>query len=194
MPKKTIDIIVKTGNTYLIEVKANQKKLLQHLKTVGDKNQPIDTAYTEEKNRGRLEKRHCKIYNQTQGLDKKWNSVRCIIHMKRSGNRPKTGDYLEDHYYISGHPFKDASDAANGIRKHWGIENKIHYVKDTHFNEDKNRIRDNDAAAILSIFQDMAINIYRCLGYSSLKTGTIYFANKVNQLFTFLNKKHINDS
>jgi len=37
----------------------------------------------------------------------------------------------------------------------------------------------------------MAINIYRSQGIKSLKKGTIFFANKINELFDFLNQSHI---
>lgn len=197
MPKKTVEIINDTGNTYLIEVKGNQKKLREYIKHVVATNTPIDTWLTEEKNRGRQENRHHEIYELTPDIPDGWKGVQRLIYVYRYGHRPDKkkdeGFYSEQHYYITGYQFKDAKKVARGIRQHWGIENKIHFVKDTHFNEDNNRIRHNHAAAILSIFQDIAINIYRCKGFNSLKTATIFFANKVNELFCFLKANHINN-
>ena len=197
MPKKTVEIILSTGNDYVLEVKGNQPKLLEQLKDNVSKNTPIDSFSTEEKSRGRRENRHYEIYTQTNGIDSGWKGVQRIIYVHRFGYRPdkksNEGNYSEKHYYITNHPFDLAKTIAEGIRGHWGIENKIHYVKDTHFNEDKNRIQHNHAAAILSIIQDIAINIYRCLGFSSMKTATTFFANKVNELFMFLSAKHISD-
>ena len=197
MPKKTVEIIDNSGNGYLIEVKGNQKKLLHQVKQIVRNNEPIDTCSTEEKNRGRQENRYHEIYHSTNDIPAGWKGVQRVIYVHRYGHRPdkkkNNGFYSEQHYYIAGYEFNDARQVARGIRQHWGIENKIHFVKDTHFNEDNNGIRHNQAAAILSIFQDVAINIYRCKGFNSLKTATIFFANKVNELFKFVNAKHITD-
>ena len=195
--KKTASLIVDSDNDYLLEVKGNQKTLLKQVKDIVQANDPIDTCLTSEKNRGRQENRYHEIYISNEQIPDGWRGVQRVIYVHRYGYRPdkKTdnGQYSEQHYYISSHPFKDASIVAQGIRQHWGIENKIHYVKDTHFKEDDNGIRHNHAAAILSIFQDIAINVYRCKGFNSLKTATTFFANKVNELFGFLKAKHIND-
>jgi len=197
LPKKTVEIILSTGNNYVLEVKGNQPKLLEQLKENISKNTPIDSFSTEEKSRGRRENRYHEIYTQTNGINSEWKGVQRIIYVHRFGYRPdkksNEGKYSEKHYYITGYAFDSAKTVAQGIRGHWGIENKIHYVKDTHFNEDKNRIKHNHAAANLSIIQDIAINIYRCLGFSSMKTATTFFANKVNELFMFISAKHISD-
>lgn len=196
MPKKTIDIILSTQNHYLIEIKGNQKTLLEGVKKIIAENEPLDSCSTQEKNRGRQENRYHEIYNVTPDIPTGWNGVQRVIFVHRYGHRPdkKTneGNYSEKHYYIAGYKFNSARNVAKGIRRHWGIE-MVHYVKDTLFNEDNNGIRHNNAAAILSIFQDIAINIYRCLGIHSLKTATIYFANKVKEHFKFLTAKHISN-
>lgn len=197
MPKKTVDIILASENDYLIEVKGNQKGLLQQTQDVVANHVPLDTYETKEKNRGRLENRYYAIYPIPSVIYMGWESVETIIHVYRYGHRPdkKTegGYYSEHHYYISSRTFQTAKQVAGGIRGHWGIENKIHYVKDTHYKEDDNGIRHNSAAAILSVFQDMAMNIYRCIGFNSLKTATIFYANKVNKLFNLMNASDISE-
>lgn len=197
MSKKTVELIVDSHNDYLIEVKGNQKTLLNTLKQIVSENEPIDTYLTREKNRGRTENRYHEIYTTISAIPNEWKAVQRIIYVHRYGHRPdkkvNEGLYSEHHYYICSYPFTYAQKIAIGIRKHWGIENRIHYVKDTHFNEDNNGISHNHAAAILSIFQDIAINIYRCKGYSSLKTATTAFANKFKQLSSFLKANHITD-
>jgi len=181
----------------VLEVKGNQKTLLEYIKKVVADNKAVDTCLTKEKNRGRQENRYHEIYHMTKQIPTGWKGVQSLIYVHRFGHRPdknnNNGNYSEKHYYIASYKFKDAVKVAQGIRQHWGIENKIHYVKDTHFKEDDNGIRHNHAAAILSIFQDIAINIYRCKGFKSMKTATIYFANKVKELFTFLKINHISD-
>jgi len=118
-----------------------------------------------------------------------WHGVQRIVYLRRSGRRPSK-NYCEDHYYICSYPFNKAQPLQQGIRGHWGIENRLHYVKDTHFNEDKNRIRYRPAAIMVSVFQDIAINLYRLNGYTSMKTATITYANKIKELFKFICKQY----
>ena len=177
----------------MVQVKNNQPTLLKQIQDNVANLEAIDEFCQEQRNRGRTEKRYLALYDNIQGISQQWKGIQQIIHVHRSGNRPGKGKYSKHHYYITSRCFDKAQVVATGIRQHWWIENKLHYVKDTHFNEDKNRISNNNAAAILSIIQDIAINIYRCKGFSSTKNATIFFANKVNELFKFLSAKHISD-
>jgi len=197
LSKKTVEVIVASGNNFLIEVKGNQKTLKQQIRNIVTKDKYIDAWLLEEKSRGRKEHRYCEIYNSNQDISCRWKEVQRVIYVYRFGHRPdkksNNGFYSQEHYYITDYPFDCAEKVAQGIRGHWGIENKIHYIKDTRFNEDNNGITHNNAAAILSIFQDIAINIYRCKGIQSIKTAITFFANKVKELFKFLTARHISD-
>ena len=47
------------------------------------------------------------------------------------------------------------------VRRRWGIENKLHYVLDTIFDEDSSRIRTGNAAENFSRFFHLALNLLR---------------------------------
>jgi len=68
---------------------------------------------------------------------------------------------------------------AKAIRAHWGIENGLHYVKDANMNEDNCKISGGSAVENLSLFKNLAINIYRLNGIKSLKYATQKFTNKI---------------
>jgi predicted transposase YbfD/YdcC len=53
----------------------------------------------------------------------------------------------------------DASLAADAIRKHWRIENKLHYTRDVTLREDASRIRKNPG--IFARLRSYAYNILR---------------------------------
>jgi predicted transposase YbfD/YdcC len=45
------------------------------------------------------------------------------------------------------------------IRNHWGVENRIHHVRDTRLKEDESRIRTNPS--IFALLRSYALNIFR---------------------------------
>ena len=45
------------------------------------------------------------------------------------------------------------------IRRHWTIENGLHWVLDVTFREDDSRVRDRTAARNLAILRKIAINL-----------------------------------
>ncbi|WP_442947545.1 ISAs1 family transposase [Nostoc sp.] len=63
-------------------------------------------------------------------------------------------------YYIIS-LIRSAVDFAYGIRGHWGIENRLHWVKDVVFDEDNLTIRTRNAPVNLSIVRLLALNIWR---------------------------------
>ena len=50
----------------------------------------------------------------------------------------------------------DAKEFCRTVRKHWPIENKLHWVLDVTFNEDSNRVKDSRAAQNLSVMRRLA--------------------------------------
>jgi hypothetical protein len=59
----------------------------------------------------------------------------------------------------------------------WFIENKLHWVKDVNFNEDKSRIREKDVAGKLSLLVTVILNVYRSLGFFSIKEGQLWLGD-----------------
>jgi len=65
----------------------------------------------------------------------------------------------------------NAEEFHQGIRGHWGIENRLHWVKDEIHKEDKNKIRCGTGPVAASIFSSIAINIHRKNGNDSISEG-----------------------
>jgi predicted transposase YbfD/YdcC len=70
-------------------------------------------------------------------------------------------------YYIS-----DLTESAfefyQRIRGYWGVENKVHYVRDVTQGEDKSRIRTKPLPQILAIARNLALNLYRDAGFDNM--------------------------
>lgn len=200
MSKKTIDIIIETGNDYCIRVKGNQPKLFKQIKENIRNNEPVNSFFKKEKNRGREENRLVEIYDNLLGIDAKWTNLQRIIHVHRYGYRPdKKKDerkYNEHHFYILSKPINDAQLVFFGIRGHClprnlggYIENKLHYVKDVVQNEDKSRIYKGKTIDNLSILKNIVIDLFKLnafpetsVGYSSLTDANRRFTNKIKKM------------
>lgn len=46
-------------------------------------------------------------------------------------------------------------------RRHWGIENGVHYVRDMSFDEDRCRIRKHAGARVMATLRNLAISLLR---------------------------------
>jgi len=78
-----------------------------------------------------------------------------MINSWRTENEKTT---LETRYFISSLP-NNAELLAQGVRTHWSIENKLHWVLDVQFNEDGSRIRKDNAPQNLAILRHIALNL-----------------------------------
>lgn len=190
MSKKTVAAIVKSGNDYIIEVKGNQPTLLAQVKKNVAIGIPESKHKSEEKNRGRVERRETYVYPITKGIDAQWIGINKLVKVIRSGTRGKKS-YLETHFFISSLNCNKAELYSKAIRSHWGIENNLHYVKDVNMNEDKSGIKGGSSAENLSIFKNIAINIYRRNGLQSIKYATRRFINRVDEQMKLIRNIHI---
>ena len=110
--------------------------------------------------------------------------MKSLIRVERFGTRAGK-PYEETAYYISSITL-NASGFAKGIRGHWGIENRLHWVKDVIFREDKAQMVDGYAAANFSIVRSFVINLFRCNGFNSVTSAIRHCAHNILLLFSFL--------
>jgi predicted transposase YbfD/YdcC len=47
------------------------------------------------------------------------------------------------------------------VRSHWGIENRLHWVLDVVFNEDRGRTRKDNGPENFAVLRHLAVNIMR---------------------------------
>ena len=60
-------------------------------------------------------------------------------------------------------------------RGHWEIENRLHWVRDVTFDEDRCRIRKANGAQIMACLRNMAISIFRLLKFKFVTKAIRYF-------------------
>jgi predicted transposase YbfD/YdcC len=56
-------------------------------------------------------------------------------------------------------------------RKHWGIENKLHYVRDMAYDEDRCRARTGNSARALACLRNFSISLLRSFNVTNIKAG-----------------------
>ena len=184
MSKKTVEAIIKSKNDYLIQVKSNQPTLLRRIKETVESQSALSMNFSDEHSRGRHEQRTVGVFRPPMGLTEEWAGLERIIHVKRIVSRK--GKYSQTHsYYISSVCSDEAEEFARGVRGHWSIENRLHWVKDVLQYEDSSRISKGNGVETLSVLKNMAINICREYGFDSIKAAAIHFASNVKELMKY---------
>ena len=184
MPKKTCELIIDRGHDYVIAVKNNQPKLHQHIQHVSVTKTPASRAVTIERTRDRVTQRTVSVFHNLLSISPEWKGIKSLIKVERVGLRAGK-KYHETVCYISS-LIRSAQEFAVGIRGHWGIENRLHWVKDVLFKEDTSTILQGNAPTNLSIVRAAAIDIIRQNGYDSITTYQRFLSNDIDKLLCFM--------
>ena len=189
MPKKTVTEIVSSGNNYIIQVKGNQKTLYKQVKINTSEEKPhLSSSVQETTARGRHETRKTYIYKEFTGISPEWTGVQRLIRVERTvTTKDKTSH--ETAYYISNVCSNKASFFGFHIRNHWGIENRLHWVKDVCMNEDKSKTIGGMAAENISIIRNIVINVFRTNGHNSIKYATELCNNNLKKIASLIKYK-----
>jgi len=57
------------------------------------------------------------------------------------------------------------------VRQHWTIENRVHYVRDRVFDEDRSRVRRRAAPQVMATLRNLAISILRKAGATNIASA-----------------------
>jgi predicted transposase YbfD/YdcC len=162
--------IKKQGGDYVLCLKGNQGSLHEETRYFFDEAQKMkfhDVPYryheTVEKDHGRIEIRRCwmveDIAIQWLAREDQWPGLASIaaIEAERRTGKKKT---KETRYFISSLT-GNVEELAEAARKHWGIENSLHWVLDVTMNEDGSRIRKDHAPENMALLRRLALNLIK---------------------------------
>ena len=170
-------------------MKANQKNLYKQIQqNTADNAQCIDYHVEVTQGRGRTEIRKNYIYKNISGISDEWIALSRLVRVERYVYE-KNKKRHETAYYISDVVSNKAAAFAKHIRSHWGIENRLHWVKDVNLNEDDSKIKKGSAPENFSIIRNIVCNIYRANGFDSIKYAIELHANNFKELFELINSK-----
>lgn len=182
--KKTTQLIVEHGNDYVIAVKGNQPKLYHELQAVSGENQPALRFTDVEKNRNRITCRIVSVFDDISKIDGDWSGIKSLVQVDRIGIR-QGQPYQQTNFYISSLA-ASAAQFAQIIRGHWGIENRLHWVKDVVFQEDTLPLQHHNAARNWSLLRNTVINIARQHGYDALTKAERFLAHDIDKIISLL--------
>jgi predicted transposase YbfD/YdcC len=152
--------ITSGGGNYVIALKGNQKSLYEDVKAFlqEERNHKFSNE-SNDKGHGRIEQRTAFVSHDVESLQKihNWPGL-CSIGRVVSKVIKKGKETEESRYYISSLPL-DAQKLNDIARKHWGIENKLHWRLDVIFNEDKSCILNDNAAENMNFIRKWALTI-----------------------------------
>ena len=189
MSKKTLKVITESNNHYVIQVKGNRKKLKTMLETQLT-GQAIDSHTEKSKGHGRHTEWQTKVYKiETERLPEGWESIKSAVEIRKESICTKTKKKTySKRLYATDWEGKRAEWLHKGIRGHWGIENRLHWVKDVIHNEDKNQVRTRNGPANRSYISTMAINLHRLNGYDSVTDGQAFCMANIKDVVPWINR------
>lgn len=182
--KKTTQLIVERGNDYVITVKGNQPRLFQQLQALAAGNQPVERFTDLEKTQNRVTCRIISVFDDIRNIDNDWSGIKSFVQVDRIGIR-QDQPYQQTNYYISSLA-ASAAKFALLIRGHWGIENRLHWVKDVVFQEDAAALKYHNAAIKWSLIRNIVINLARQHGYDSLTKAERFLVHDIDKIISLL--------
>ena len=65
---------------------------------------------------------------------------------------------------------------AGWVQGHWGIENRLHWVRDVTYDEDRSQIRTGNAPQVMATLRNTAISLLRLTGWDNIAAGLRHHA------------------
>ena len=165
--KEIVQKITEKEADYVIGLKDNQPTMRREVQEYFDaarrepKNYPsVKTVKTKDAGHGRIETRTYYLTTEIEWFENlaDWQNLRAfgMVHSKVEQYDRVTEDVR---YFITS--LEDESMFAEAVRKHWGIENSLHWCLDMTFREDLSRIRKDHSAENMVVVRHMALNILK---------------------------------
>ncbi len=162
--------IVAAGGDYLFFVKGNQPTLEAAITLLFDQPPPgevVATAEQRDRHGSRHETRQVWASSAlTDYLD--WPGCQQVGRITRSWTEhDRTGG--ETRHFVTSLPAHVGPAALLGRgRGHWGIENRLHHVRDVTLGEDASRVRSGAAPRVLAALRNTVIALLRATGATNI--------------------------
>ncbi len=164
--------MVESENHYLGALKGNQGTLHRRVQ----EHFVAEESYTDiSKGHGRIEHRVVSLCTTLEQIPA-WPGLQALIRVESQRQLKKGGHprlETETRYYVAS--FGDSAKAfSQRIRGYWGVENKVHHVRDVTQGEDASRIRMHQLPQIFAVARNFALNLYRSNDFDNMAQAERY--------------------
>lgn len=189
--KKTVEVVIATGNDLVVQLKANQPGLLNLVQLFRaehpfeERDHQVDWG-----RRNRIEQRETRYWSLPAGFGgEAWQgafrSLPCVVRTTEVFD-PASKTWCprreEPACYLS--TTQGTAGAFAGIiRAHWGVENRLHHVLDVSMGEYASRIRRNPG--IFALPRQLALNLLHHNGHSNIRAALYDNAICLNRVLAY---------
>jgi predicted transposase YbfD/YdcC len=167
----TAQVILSRGADYVMTVKGNMPTLYRQLKKLPWAAVPSVSSVST--GHGRRARRTI-----TAVLAPAWigfDGAAQVAQLRRTvtKNGKKTVEVV---YLITSDRDADPAVLAAWVRGHWHIENKLHWVRDVTYQEDKSLVRTGNAPRVMASLRSLAISLLRLGGHANIAAANRHHA------------------
>lgn len=163
--RATAEHIVGRGGHYVFTVKNNQRALRNLVKSLPWNMIPVSSSVAG-RGHGRRERRTIKAAEVAGlGFPHACQVLQVRRTVTRSGRRS-----VEVVYLITSMPMTAAAPAqvAAWVRGHWGIENRLHWVRDVTFDEDRSTVSVGAGPQVMATLRNTVVSVFRLAGHTGV--------------------------
>ncbi len=157
---KIADKIIEKKADYCLALKGNHSDLHDDVRFYFENQAEILRTVTREKDHGRIEKREYFLETDIDWLTQKrdWKGL-AAIGAVRSTVIENDATRVETRYFITS--LTSLERFADSVRKHWSIENQLHWHLDVTFHEDSAKTRKDNAPLNWNVMRKTALPLIR---------------------------------
>jgi len=174
------------GAHYLLTVKANQPTLLTQLARLPWAHVPVADRTTSTRH-GRREQRTVHLTTVSAGIG--FPAAATALRVTRRTRRSTRGRWHTETVHAITDLTVEATDAAelaDALRGHWGIENRLHWVRDVTFTEDLSQIRTGHGPTVMATLRNLAISVHRLAGATNIAAACRRLSRHPNRVLALL--------
>ena len=174
--------VLERGGDYLLPVKENQPLLREDIALVfahrAGLADTITTAQTTDGHGGRVEERRLSASTALRDY-LQWPGHAQVLELRRQVTEKRTGKTRQEVVYGITSLAPERATAAQLLqlwREHWHVENRLHWVRDVTFDEDRSQVRAGHAPQVMAALRNVAISVLRLCGAEKIAAACRRYA------------------